>query len=484
MKYQDRAFMFVAGKRIYEADTHLDSVNPATEEIHARVPCANAEIVDEAINAAMLAQKQWWAMSWQERAGAIRAVADTLLTRAPDIAALECADTGNTIRTLERDIKIAADNLHFFAGVSTQNTGHAFQATPGNIHLSIREPYGVVARIVPFNHPFMFAAARIAAPLAAGNAVIIKTPEQSPLSASYLAEACEAHLPKGLVSIVHGDGLSVGDVIVRHKHIHRIGFTGAVPTGLAIQRSAAEVAVKHVSLELGGKNPLIAFPDVDADTIASAAVRGMNFAWSGQSCGSTSRLLAHEDIYDEVVALVTERTKAIKLGDPSDPASDMGPMNSSTQRDKALDYIAIAKAEGARLVSGGEAPSDAEYQKGYWVQPTVFADVDPNMRIAREEVFGPILSIMKWRSLDVAIDIANATEFGLTTGIWTNNHTMAMETAQRVEAGYVWINGGSSHFVGMPFGGAKNSGLGAEESLEELHSYSRQKAIHMVGGLP
>jgi acyl-CoA reductase-like NAD-dependent aldehyde dehydrogenase len=283
-----------------------------------------------------------------------------------------------------------------------------------------------------------------------------------------------------VVNIVTGDGPTVGDALVRHPRVKRIAFTGSAETGMLIQRAAAEVAVKHVTLELGGKNPMIVFPDADLDKAIPAAVAGMNFAWQGQSCGSTSRLFVHDTLYDRVLAGVIERVRALRIGMPLDPDSQVGPMNNKEQLDKAVKYIALGVEEGARLVAGGKRPAGETFEKGYWIEPAVFADVTMDMRIANEEIFGPVLSVIRWTDVDEVIAMANATEYGLTASIWTRNMDAALTAARRVESGYVWINGSSRHYRSMPFGGMKNSGIGREEGIEELLSYTETKAIHIL----
>jgi acyl-CoA reductase-like NAD-dependent aldehyde dehydrogenase len=332
---------------------------------------------------------------------------------------------------------------------------------------------------VPFNHPFLFAGAHLAAPQMAGNTVIVKTPETSPLTGTLMGEICRDVLPPGVVNIVHGPGLPTGDALVRHPRIWRIGFTGSVQTGLAIQRSAAEVAVKHISLELGGKNPMIVCPDADPATVAKAAVGGMNFAWAGQSCGSNSRLLVHESLYGQVVERVVAQVAAIRVGDALDPASEMGPVNSAAHYNRVLSFVESARQEGAKLLTGGERPAGEAFRRGYWLRPTVYGDVTMSMRVAREEIFGPILSILKWKTQEEAIAMANATEYGLASGVWTHDLKVAMTFARALQSGFVWINTTARHFVGTPFGGWKNSGLGREECLEELLSYTHNKAIHV-----
>ncbi len=473
--------MLIGGEWCESADgTWIESLDPADETPTGRVPAATAADVARAVDAAQAAQLAWAATSVWERAAALRRLAAAIRARSAEIIELEARDTGNTIAKLGADVQIAAAYLEYFAGLVTELKGETVPATAEGLHFTLREPFGVVARIVPFNHPFMFAAAHLAAPLAAGNAVVVKTPESSPLSGSLLAELCRETLPPGLVNVVHGYGLPAGDALVRHPLVRRIGFTGSVPTGLAIQRAAAETGVKHVTLELGGKNPFIVFPDADVERVAEAAVAGMNFSWAGQSCGSTSRLLLHDSVHDEIVERVGERLRRLRLGSPLDPASEMGPVNSRRQHERVLGFIAAARAEGARLVTGGRRPPGAAFERGFWVEPTLYRDVDMRMRVARDEVFGPILCALRWRTEDEAIAMANATEYGLTAALWTADLGVAMRAMRRLQAGVVWVNSVGQHFVGTPFGGWKNSGLGGEESLDELLSYSQVKAVHLL----
>ncbi|MGI9330992.1 MAG: aldehyde dehydrogenase family protein [Gammaproteobacteria bacterium] len=480
LEFGDR-LMYVGGEFVAaETGEWMDSVNPATEEVHGRVPAASPADIDRAVKAAAAAQPEWAAKSVFERGNLLRALAAEIRARADQVLPLESADTGNTIASLGNDITLAAGYIDMMAGLGIELKGETVPATGQNIHFTLRQPYGVVGRIVPFNHPFLFAGAHLAAPLMAGNAVVLKSPDQSPLSGSVMGEICRDVLPPGVINIVSGHGPVAGDAIVRHPRVPRIGFTGSVPTGMRIQRSAAEVSIKHLSLELGGKNPLIAFPDADPAAITKAAVAGMNFAWSGQSCGSTSRLMLHESIYDEVVSGIVEHVGAIKLGDPRDPASEMGPVNSAGHYQHVTNMIAAGKADGATLLTGGERPAGESFAKGYWVRPTVFGDVTMDMRIGREEVFGPVLSVLKWRERDEVLAMANATEFGLTAGVWTNDIGTAMGMARELETGLVWINGGGRHFLGTGFSGWKNSGLGREECLEELMSYTQSKSVHIM----
>lgn len=458
----------------------LDSLNPATEELIGRIPAGDHKDVELAFAAANEAQQAWAETEMAHRATLLRAIAANVAKRADEILELEVLDTGNTITKMRGDVGMGIQILEYYAGLGIELKGSTIPASQKNLHFTLKDPYGVVGRIIPFNHPIMFALSRMAAPIMAGNAIIIKPPESSSLSAGILAEICQEVLPPGLLNIVTGLGAEAGDAIVRHPHIKRLAFIGSVPTGLRIQRAAAEVAVKHVSLELGGKNPMLIFPDVDPEVAASAAVSAMNFAWQGQSCGSCSRLLVHESLYDEVLARVVAKTEKLVMGDPLDPKSDIGPMNSKMQLDKVEHYVQTAHADGARLMAGGQRPSGAEFEHGYWHQPTVFADVTPEMRIGHEEIFGPVLSVFRWSDEAEAIRIANSTEYGLTAAIWTNDLNAATRCMRKIKAGYVWINGFSAHHLGTPFGGMGNSGIGREEGIEELLSYTETKTVHLA----
>ncbi|MFT4130389.1 aldehyde dehydrogenase family protein [Labrys sp. (in: a-proteobacteria)] len=478
---QDR--MLIGGELVHASGGEFDlSINPATEEVIGRSPRGTAEDVERAFAAADAAWPAWAALTPSERGARMRAFGKALRARAEDFLRIEVADTGNTITPMRGDVGHAVDSLTYYAGLIHELKGETIPATAENLHLTLREPYGVVARIAPFNHPLMFAVARTAAMLAAGNAVIVKPPETSPLSALLLAEVAREALPAGVFNIVTGPGATVGNAIVRHPGIKRIAFIGSPQTGRAIQRSAAEVAVKHVTLELGGKNPLIAFPDTDPDIIAAAAVRGMNFSWQGQSCGSTSRLLLHEDIHDAVLERVVSAVAGLRLGDPFDPATDMGPVNSRIQHEKVLSFFETARHDGSRLMTGGRRPPGERFAKGFWVEPTVYADVKPGMRLWQEEVFGPILSVGRWKTVDEAVELANSTEYGLTGAVWTNDIRNALNVARRIRSGHVWINGCSNHFLGVPFGGMKNSGVGREEGIEEMISYTEAKTINIMLG--
>ena len=375
------------------------------------------------------------------------------------------------------DAEAAASQVDFFAGLVTEMKGASVPMGPDVVNFSVREPLGVVARILPFNHPMMFCAGKTAAILAAGNSVVVKPPEQAPLSALRIAELSEDLFPAGVFNVLPGSREASAH-LAAHPGVAMVALVGSVPAGKAVMRAAADT-LKPVLLELGGKNALIAFPDADPDEVADAVIAGMNFAWCGQSCGSTSRAFLHEDIHDQVMEHVKARITRFRPGLATDPKSTMGAIVSAEQKDRVLRYIESARAEGARLACGGGPPSDPALANGFFVEPTVFTEVTMQMTIAREEIFGPVLAVLKWREEARMLAEVNSLDYGLTCSIWTNDINTAHRTAGRVEAGFIWVNEVGKHFLGAPFGGYKQSGIGREESLEELMAFTQEKNIHI-----
>ncbi len=478
----DRTWSLSIGGRPAQAlsGATFDDVSPATEAVIARVPDGGAEDVDAAIEAGMAGFEVWRHVAPKQRGQALRAMAAALRANSGELAALDAADAGNPVSAMRNDVIWASDMLELFADWTGDLGGSTIPASVEHLHFTTRQPFGVVARIIPFNHPLFFAGAKIAAPIAAGNAVVLKPPEIAPLSALRMAELFADLLPEGVLSVVVGNGPAVGRALVRHPAIHRIGFIGSEPTGRAIQRDAADSGVKDVSLELGGKNALVVFPDADLERAAAGAVSGMNFAVSaGQSCGSTSRLLLHESVASDFLAAVVARAEAIRVGHPLDPTTEMGPLSSKPQFDKTVRYIAAGLEDGAQLATGGARPRDLDLPAGYYVAPTIFTGVESTARIAQEEIFGPVLSVLTFRTEAEAVALANGVDYGLTASVWTNDLRRAHRMARDLDAGYVWVNGSSRHFWGMPFGGFKSSGVGREESLEELISYTQTKTVNV-----
>jgi 2-formylbenzoate dehydrogenase len=478
----DRPFFLLIDGALVPASSgrrYVDT-SPATLDEITQVPDGGTDDVAAAVEAAKRASPGWRRTPVAERSRRVRAVAELVHTHAEELAQLDAIDVGNPISAMRRDVRIAVENIEMFADFGLQIRGETLPGDFDHLHATVLEPYGVVGRIVAFNHPLMFSAAKIAAPLVAGNAVVLKPPEIAPLSALRLGELVRDVLPPGVLSIVVGESREVGRALVRHPDVKRVAFTGSVATGMNVQREAAEICVKHVTLELGGKNALIVCADADLDAAAAAAATGAGFAGGqGQSCGSTSRLLVHESIKEKLLNRLLDHVRRIRLGWPLDPDVQMGPMASQAQYDKTLGYIELGVREGAEIRAGGGPPPDDSLSGGLFIAPTVLDHVEPSMRVAREEIFGPVLSVISWREPEEAVAIANDVSYGLTAGIYTSDFGLAHRFAQELDAGYIWINEVGRHYAAVPFGGFKSSGVGREESLEELRSYSEIKAINM-----
>src|SRR5215470_3948819 len=461
---------------------YAQQANPGTGDSLGQVADSAAEDIDAAVRAAKAAFAEWRRVPPLERARMLRGIARVLRENAGELAMIDAADCGNPVAEMINDANVAAAQIEFFAGLVTEMKGDSIPMGPDRLNFTVREPLGVVGRIIPFNHPFMFCAGKSAAPLAAGNTIVIKPPEQAPLSSLRLAELVDGLLPPGVFNVVPG-GRDVGAALASHRDVAKIALIGSVPTGKAVMRAAADT-LKGVLLELGGKNALIAYPDADPDAVAAGVVGGMNFTWCGQSCGSTSRAFIHEKIHDAVIAHIKTKILRWKPGIPTDPATTMGAIISKAQFDRVMGYIDSAKNEGARLITGGGRPADPALAKGLYIEPTVFAGVTPSMKIAREEIFGPVVGVFRWSDEATMLEQVNAVEYGLTASIWTNDLGTAHRAAMKIEAGFIWINDVSKHFLGTPFGGYKQSGIGREECLDELLSFTQEKNININLGAP
>jgi betaine-aldehyde dehydrogenase len=469
--------LYIGGRWEEAADGRtFPTLNPSTGKKIAELPYAGAADVDRAVQAAKKAYMQWHRTPMRERAKCLEALARRIREHRDALGLMDAVDAGNAVSGMRGDMDWTADSLEYFAGLVTEIKGETSSQGPGHLNFTRRQPYGVVGKINPFNHPFRFCAEKAAAPLAAGNCVVIKGSEQAPLSSLKLGELCEGILPPGVVNIVTGDAVT-GDALVRHPDVPRIGLVGSVEAGRQVAMAGAE-SLKRVSLELGGKNPIIIFPDADPRSAAAAAIKGMNMNRQGQSCSSTSRVFVHESLHQAVLEEIVRLARALPVGFPWIETNELGPIVSEKQFLRVTGYIEAGQREGARVVTGGTRPPAPELQHGYFVLPTVFDGVNQGMRIAREEIFGPVMSVITWRDTEDVLAQANSLSYGLTAAIVTRNLAQAMETAERVEAGYVWING-NGRYLGAPYGGWKQSGLGVEETFDELLSYTQIKNIHM-----
>lgn len=451
--------------------------SPTDGRLLAVVSDADAEDLTSAVTSAAEAQRAWRMVGPGGRANALRQAAQRLREHADELALIDALDSGNPINGMHFDVMLGATLIDFFAGIATEAKGETIPQRDGRLTYVTREPLGVVARLVAFNHPLLFAAAKMAAPLAAGNAVIIKPSEETPLSALRMVEIVGDIFPKGVLSVLTG-GADLGAAICENPGIAAVSLIGSIPTGKAILKGGADT-LKRTQLELGGKNALVICGDADVDGAIAGAVKGMNLGWTaGQSCGSTSRVLVHESLYDRVVDGIAEAFTKVHLGDPTDTKTKMGCLSTRRQYQKVLEYIELAKSEGAEIAAGGE-PSGVP-KEGFFVRPTLVANVTKEMRIAREEVFGPVLSVLKWKEEPEMLDIVNGLDVGLTASVWTRDLDTAMRLTDQIQAGYVWVNDSSDHYLGAPFGGFKSSGHGREECLEELLAYTEQKTVTIV----
>lgn len=462
-----------AGGKTFEA------ISPATLEHLSNIPDGTEQDVERAVRAAQEAAPMWRRIGMQERCKLYLELASALKEKAEEIAVAEALDSGATISAMRRDIAGGIHTIEYYTGIAWELKGDTMPNSNGGMHFTLRQPHGVAASITAYNHPFSFAIHRTIGALLAGNTLVLKPPEQDSISSLMLAEVVKEIFPKGVWNIVTGFGPTVGAPLVKHPAVRRIIFTGSAATGKLIFKSAAEAGLKSVTLELGGKNPIIVFPDADLDKAVGATIAGMNFTQTaGQSCMSNSRAFVHESIHDEFVQKVADRMSKIRVGLPLDESAQMGAVVSEAQYNKVMSYIEIGKQEGATLVLGGDRPADPDL-KGYYVMPTLFDNVNMNMRIANEEIFGPVLSVLPWNDEEKLLADANAVNYGLTAGIWTRDIHKALRFATEVEAGTVWINGRSGT-QGMPHGGFKDSGLGRLGCMEDLMTNTQQKSVNIT----
>lgn len=468
--------LLIDGQRVGAADGRLLSVqNPASEELISHVALAGVIDLERAVAAARRALKpnSWGGFRASDRGRVLQRMAALMRERAEEFAQIESQNAGKPISAARRqDVPAAIDTLEYYAGWADKLNGSVIATRTDALTYTVREPIGVVGAIVPWNFPLMIAVWKIAPALACGCTVVLKPAELTPLSAHLLGEiALEAGLPAGALNIVPGIGREIGTALVEHPDVDKISFTGSPAVGKAIMRGAAG-NLKRISLELGGKSANIVFEDADLDMAVKAAAAAIFFN-AGQVCSAGSRILVHERVYDEFVDRLAARAQALRMGDPADATTALGPVISEGQMNKILDYIEIGKAEGARLVTGGHRVGDT----GYFIEPTVFADVSNPMRIAQEEIFGPVAALLKFGSDDEAVEIANGTPFSLAAGIWSRNITRVHTLARRIHAGTVWVNTYGYTDVRLPWGGTRDSGFGRELGEAALESYTESKSI-------
>jgi acyl-CoA reductase-like NAD-dependent aldehyde dehydrogenase len=455
----------------------MEVVNPATEATIATVASAGADDVNAAVAAARAAlDGPWRGLSARERGRLVHRIATRVMERADDIARLETLHNGKPIsESRQIEVPAAAECFEYFAGWADKVVGETIPVKGNHLTYTLREPVGVVAAIVPWNFPLLLAAWKVAPALACGNTVILKPASQTPLTALALGEiALESGLPPGVLNVLTGPGGTLGQALVEHPGVDKIAFTGDTATGKSIMRSAADT-LKKITLELGGKSPNIVLADADLEAALRGASIGI-FYGKGEVCAAGSRLLVDRTIKDEFIDKLAARAKKMVPGDPLDPKTRFGAVSSRKQLETVLRYIESGRTEGATLVAGG-ARADIGTGKGYFVQPTIFADVAPEMTIAREEIFGPVLAAIEFADLDEAIARANDSPYGLAAGVWTRDIKKAHYVARKLQAGTVWVNTYNVYDTAAPFGGYKQSGFGREMSAHALEHYTQIKSV-------
>jgi aldehyde dehydrogenase (NAD+) len=472
--------LYIGGRFVDARSGRLfDVINPATGERLAQVHEAGPEDVDAAVAAARGAFRDtaWRRMHPSARERLLLQVADGLDEWRKEIGAVECLNNGKTLREGVGDVQPAADIFRYYAGWARHVQGETIPVDGDDFVYTLREPVGVCGQIVPWNYPLLMAAWKIAPAIACGNTVVLKPSEWTPLTALMLAEVCkQAGVPDGVVNVVPGFGEVAGAALAAHMDVDKVAFTGSVETARKLVHASADSNLKKLSLELGGKSPLVVLPDADIEDTVRAAFWGI-FGNKGEVCSASSRLLAHREVRPRLVEALADMANDMKVGDPLDPDSRMGAIVSQAQFDKVLRYIEAGKREGARVAAGGERITDGDLARGFFVRPTVFDDVTPDMSIAREEIFGPVLSVLEFEDDEGAVRLANDTTYGLVAGVFTRDIQRAHRLARDLEAGVVWINRWNGFDSAAPFGGYKHSGWGREMGQHALEHYTQTKCV-------
>ena len=472
--------LLIDGRRVKPlSGRYFNTVKPATEQVIAQVAEAGVEDVDVAVRSARKAlDGEWGHMKASDRGRLLLKLADLIKRDEEELVMLESLDSGKPVSAIRRqDLPAVIDTLVYYAGMADKINGQVIPARPDALTYTVREPVGVVGVIIPWNFPLMIGMWKMAPALACGCTLVVKPAEITPLTALKIGElALEAGFPAGVVNVVPGFGKVAGQALVDHPDVDKVTFTGSPTVGRQILQGAAG-NLKRVTLELGGKSANIIFPDADIDAAVKAAGSGIFFN-TGQVCSAGSRILAHADIYDEVVERLAARAKSMRIGDPLETSTSMGPLVSEVQMNRVLSYIDIGRGEGARVVTGGARATD----KGYYVQPTVFAGVEHEMRVSQEEIFGPVATVIKFKDDDDALRIANGTVYSLAAGVWSADIARVHRFARQLKAGTVWINTYGPTDIRLPWGGARDSGFGREHGDMAIENFTEPKVVWINTG--
>ncbi|RJT03188.1 aldehyde dehydrogenase [Halococcus sp. IIIV-5B] len=470
---------YIGGEWVESASGEtFETRDPTTGEVLGEAQAGTGEDVDRAVAAAWDAyESEWSDADPTKRQRVLTEIADRVEEHRSDLATLETLDNGKPIREARADVALVADQFRYFAGAARTHGGETVPTDHRKNIQTIREPYGVVGAVVPWNFPLLIAAWKLAPALAAGNTVVLKPAEETPLSILELMRLVDDVLPDGVVNVVTGYGAEAGAPLTEHPEVRKVSFTGSTAIGREVMKAAAE-NITDVTLELGGKSPVIVFPDADIDQAVRVMMLAM-FYNTGECCTAGTRLFVHEDIYEAFMDAFVESAQGLQMGDPLSKDTRLGPKVSEEQVERTLSYVEQAREDGARIVTGGGQPEDEALADGCFVVPTVIDEIDHDSEPVQEEIFGPVEEVFAWSDYDEMIERANDVEYGLAAGVITQDLSKANRTARDIEAGNIWVNQYNDFPAGQPFGGYKHSGIGREQAKETLDHYSQTKTINM-----